>query len=85
MREQLYPARVKALLYELCVRGGFCLPTAGQRRLEDDPPADIDQFTDAVFWEEGMDPTAVHNARLRQGVRKLVQQHFEDFWDNTAR
>ena len=84
MNEQLYPARTKALLYELCVDLGFCLPPAGQRRLEDDPPPDIDQFTDAVFREEGMDPVAPHHRRLRQKVRERVQRHFEEFWQNAA-
>ena len=58
MKEPLYPARVRALLYELCVDLGFCLPPAGQQRLESNPPADVDEFTEAVFREEGMDPSA---------------------------
>jgi hypothetical protein len=84
MHDQLYPARTKALLYELCVDLGFCLPAAGQERLVNDPPADNDAFTDAVFREEGMDPAADRNARLRKQVRNRVARHYEEFWRNVA-
>ena len=70
------PNRVAWLLYELCVDLGFCLPPADLRRLENDPPADIDDFTDAVFVAEGMDPHA--DRRLRRQVRDRVAKHFED-------
>jgi hypothetical protein len=84
MDDRLYPARTKALLYELCVDLGFCLPAAGQERLVNDPPADIDGFTDAIFREEGMDPAADRNVRLREQVRDRVAKHFEEFWRNVA-
>jgi hypothetical protein len=77
---KMYPARVRALLYELCVDLGFCLPTEAGLRLENDPPVDIDKFTDAVFREEGMDPLATKNAKIRKQVRELVAKYFEEFW-----
>ncbi len=82
MHDQLYPARTKALLYELCVGLGFCLPAAGQKRLEDDPPSGVDEFTDVVFREEGMDPSAPRNIHLRRQVRERVARHFTEFWRN---
>jgi hypothetical protein len=69
--------QVAALLRELCVELGFCLPAEAQRRLEDDPPPEIDEFTDAVFREEGMDPRAKRNARLRVQVWCRVSRHFQ--------
>jgi hypothetical protein len=81
---QMYPARVTALLYELCVDLGFCLPAKGQHHLECDPPTDIDEFTDAVFQEEGMDPSSSSNRNLRKTVRERVARHFEEFRRNIA-
>ena len=72
----LYPARVAALLLELCVDLGFCLPPADQRRLEADPPTDVDMFTDAVFAAERMNPS--DRPRLRSQVRERVDKHFGD-------
>lgn len=37
------------LLYDLCVRLGFCLPPQEQRRLKENPPPDVRSFNDAVF------------------------------------
>ena len=82
MEPRLYRARVQALLQELCVDLGFCLPENGKRRLEDDPPPDVDAFTDAVFLEEGMDPTAPRNRHLRSQVRERVRRHFDEFHRN---
>jgi hypothetical protein len=48
--------RVKRLLSKLCVELGFCLSPDDNRRLIENPPADPDSFTDAVFRAEGMDP-----------------------------
>ena len=53
-------AAVQALLDELCVTLGFCLPPAEQRRLRDAPPADPDAFAEAasalaVFKVEPLD------------------------------
>ena len=79
---EMYPARVKALLTELCVELGFCLPPEAQRRIEMAPPADIDLFTDLVFREEGMDPHMPRNAHLRSQVRARVASHIEEFRRN---
>lgn len=47
---------VQRLLDELCADLGFCLPTREQARLRQWQLFDADEFTDAVFVAEGMDP-----------------------------
>jgi hypothetical protein len=71
---QLSEAQVKPLLYELCVKLGFCLPPTDQWRLEQEPPVEIDLFADAVFIAEGMDPHA--HPRLRKQVCDCIAAHF---------
>jgi hypothetical protein len=66
--------RVDRLLAELCVELGFCLPPEDRERLRDSPPSTIDDFTDAVFIAEGMDPL-VH-PQLRKQVKERVAEHF---------
>jgi hypothetical protein len=66
-------AGVERLLYELCVKLGFCLPAAESRRLCESPPPDVDSFTDAVFEAEGMGEMSYTN--LRHQVREVVDQH----------
>ncbi|MDT0545923.1 MULTISPECIES: hypothetical protein [Streptomyces] len=72
MTNQLSPSAVHELLYELCVDLGFCLPPHEQRRLREAPPADADEFTDAVFRAEGLDPA---ESGLRPRVRDVVERH----------
>jgi hypothetical protein len=67
---------VQHLLYELCVKLGFCLSPEAQGRLIETPPTDIDAFTDAVFEAEGLDPV-YSDKRLRSQVRELVARHFD--------
>ncbi|MFI0729150.1 hypothetical protein ACH4S9_08995 [Streptomyces sp. NPDC021225] len=74
MTNQLSPSAVHELLYELCVDLGFCLPPHEQRRLREAPPADADEFTDAVFRAEGLDPNG-EDGWLRPRVRDVVERH----------
>ena len=60
----------------LCVRLGFCLPDEEHARLESTPPRDVDDFTDAVFAAEGLDPEFC-DRRLRRQVRAVVESYFE--------
>jgi hypothetical protein len=76
MNVQLSPAQVEALLYELCVVLGFCLPPGGQARLRESPPTEVDAFTDAVIRAEGLDPYADISPHLRRDVRARVSEHF---------
>jgi hypothetical protein len=73
----LYPARVAALLFELIAEVGLDLePAEERRRLELDPPPDVDAFTDAVLFAE-FKGRAVRPA-LRAQVRARVLKHFLD-------
>ncbi len=74
MPERLTSPQAAALLDELCVKLGFCLPPADRRRLEGEPPADVDAFTDAVFAAEGLDPHG--RPDLRRQVVACVATHF---------
>lgn len=69
-------ARVEALLYELCVVLGFCLPPDEQARLRESPPTDVDTFTDAVIRAEGLDPHADIQLHTRRDIRSRVAEHF---------
>jgi hypothetical protein len=68
-------ATIKALLDDLCVRLGYCLPPDDQRRITSDPPQSADAFTDAVIEAEGFDP-ALMAAEQRQEVRRMVAAAF---------
>jgi hypothetical protein len=59
------------LLYELCVRLGFCLPSREELRLKQNPPSDAKAFTDAVLIAEGLDPATAPRHLYRQ-VRDTV-------------
>ncbi|MDX3226137.1 hypothetical protein [Streptomyces sp. ME19-01-6] len=74
MTKPLSSDEVHALLYELCVDLGFCLPPQDIRRLREAPPADVDEFTDAVFTAEGMEPRG-EDDWLRVRVRDVVERH----------
>jgi hypothetical protein len=67
--------QIAALLYELCVDSGFCLPREDTESLLNNPPADIDVFTDAVFHAEKMNPHT--NPVLRNAVRQKISDCVE--------
>ena len=75
---QMPPEKIEALLYELCVVLGFCLPPDAQARLKNDPPKDANEFADAVIRAEGLDPYADIPLHLRRDVRNRVAKHFRD-------
>jgi hypothetical protein len=54
---------------------GFCLPEEVRAQLIDDPPQDVDAFTDAVITSEGLDPVLLDKG-LRQQVRSRVARSF---------
>jgi hypothetical protein len=74
----LKPAtRVEALLYELCVTYGYCLPPNEQEALEADPPTDAYAFVDAVLIAEGMDPSLA-DKHARSELRDVVRDWLFD-------
>jgi hypothetical protein len=75
------PAKIEALLTELCVVLGFCLPPDAVARLTNNPPLDIDEFADAVIRAEGLDPYADIPLHLRRDVRDRVAKHFRNAED----
>jgi hypothetical protein len=82
MAERLSPSQVAALLYDLCVDYGFCLPPQENERLKAEPPTEVDAFTDAVFVAEGMDPSG--DLHLRRLVKKRVAKAFWDAGEPNA-
>lgn len=70
--------KIHTLLTELCVVFGFCLPADAIARLKSDPPANADEFTDAVIHAEGLDPYAEIPLNMRRDIRNRVVRHFKD-------
>ena len=69
----LSPGRVAAMLYELCLKYGYCLPPEANQRLENDPPRTIDGFLDEVARVEGIDPRTLGH---RDQLRAIVERYF---------
>jgi hypothetical protein len=65
-------SEVPWLLDELCSELGFCLRPDQREVLAASRPRDVDEFTDAVFIAEGLDPAM--NKNLRSQVRDKVQR-----------
>jgi hypothetical protein len=66
---------IEFLLDDLCVEHGFCLSEEARARLLDDPPGEVDTFTDPVIAAEGLDPVLV-DKRIRQPLRARVARSF---------
>jgi hypothetical protein len=65
-------SEIRALLDELCVESGFCLPAHIREELISAPPEDVDAFTDAVFAGEGLDASLYK--QLRRAVRNKIER-----------
>lgn len=78
---ELPPTKTRTLLAELCVVLGFCLPHDAIARLMSNPPADADEFTNAVIRAEGLDPHTDTPRHFRRAVREIVVKHFKDAQD----
>jgi hypothetical protein len=68
-------ATIAALLGDLCVQLGYCLPPDDQQRITSNPPQSVDAFTDAVVEAEGFDPVLMATEQ-RQQVRRMVAAAF---------
>jgi hypothetical protein len=71
MDYRISPAKIHALLTELCVELGFCLPPGAVAQLKSNPPADAGEFTDAVIRAEELDPYADIPVNLHWDVRDI--------------
>lgn len=76
MVNNMYPARVAALLYELIAEVGLDIESPYREELELNPPLTVDEFTDAVLFADfrGRPVRPV----LRSQVRERVLKHFLD-------
>ena len=72
MEFRISPAKIDALLYELCAALGFCLTPDAVASLKGDLPTDAGEFADFVIRAEGLDPNADIPLRLRRDVRDRV-------------
>ena len=70
--------RVDALLGELCVKYGYCLPPDDQAALIAEPPQDVDAFVDAVLLAEGHDNPSLCNDETRRALGELVRDWLFD-------
>lgn len=64
-------SRVDALLEELCVKYGFCLPPDEHARLVTNPPVDPARFTEEVLRVEGLDQSLMDES-LRKTLVSVV-------------
>ena len=71
----LSPGEVDALLYDLCVTHGFCIPRTAQIALQQNPPSDVTAFVAAVYRADGEDP-AVGSRRVYRGAHAAVAAAF---------
>jgi hypothetical protein len=63
---------VEALLHELCVGFGYCLPPDEQAALIAEPPRDVDAFLDAVVLADGESPSAL-DRQARLALAELIE------------
>lgn len=70
------PAVLNFLLAKLCTDFGFCLGAEERARLQTFPLNMSDEFADAVFRAEGLNPTTV-DRHLYQQVRHAVSFAFQ--------
>lgn len=67
---------VEFLLSKLCVDLGFCLPADEWVRFQENPPNEINVFTDAIFIAEGLNPQYAERKLYRQ-VQAVIAEAFQ--------
>lgn len=78
----LNPVVAESLLSKLCVELGFCLPPESHNQLVESPPNTVEDFTNAVFLAEGLNPEYVERHLYRQ-VRDKIAETFQKHLDDT--
>ena len=68
---------MEALLYDLCVTYGHCLPPEQQAVLLADPPQTADAFVDAVLRAEGDDPVT-YDRHARADLTAIIEDWLFD-------
>jgi hypothetical protein len=76
MINNMYPARVTALLSELVAEVGLDIESPYREELELNPPLNVDAFTDAVLFADYRGRPV--RPALRSQVRARVLKHFLD-------
>jgi hypothetical protein len=74
VKAHLDSGEARALLAELCVKLGFCLPALEIERFASSPPEDSDEFTEAVLIAEGYGVPS--SDRVVDQARQIVAQAF---------
>ena len=69
--------RVDALLSDLCLRKGICLPPDEHDRLVASPPTDPDAFVAAILIADGEDPVLA-SKQVKQWVSEAVRDWIFD-------
>lgn len=62
------------LLDQLCRTLGFCQPPNAYNALKENPPTDVNAFTDAVFVAEGFGDPSTVDRHLYRKVRTIVAE-----------
>jgi hypothetical protein len=70
-------SRAEALLYELCLTYGYCLPPDDEAALLADIPEDADAFVDAVLKAEGLDAMLLDRGQ-RHELREVIRDWLFD-------
>jgi hypothetical protein len=73
---KLSESQIVYLLETLCIDLGFCLPPDVRKTLISSPPGTVDEFTQAVFLGEGLDPALADRNTYRE-VRGMIAAAFE--------
>ena len=74
-------AELDTLFSKLCVGLGFCLPPENENRLRRNPPDNVDDFTNAVFLAEGLNPEFA-DRHLYRCVRDVISEAFQKHYNS---
>lgn len=64
------------LLHDLCTVQGYCGAHRQASAFIDNPPADVDEFTDRVLRAEGLDPATIQKVDRRK-LRGFIEERMD--------